>query len=388
MAPPIKEVGGEGEEEEDDYMSMTFGAEDTTTAARPETSLQRRQWLRREGEARGRVKSRAELEAEAAASREEALSRSMLEGPRAKKSKGLAMMARMGFKAGDALGAAPSGGVDGGEDTNKVAEEAAARGVDGPRKEPIQIQMKEGRGGIGLDAERKRKVNEAAEREEKRVRADADEFRDRVRREREEARWERQVLAAMKVCEGMDEEDGAPGPEEEKKALGEGVDRDPDADSDENDAGNDDKDGPEAKKKRRKAFSTRPLKYIPVEWRGLVRRREEAERDRRMRYDLEQSSAAARTAAGQLLPTYADDLDGDDRLATGRTPGPAAYAPVEDLEEDDAELEAFDALGADERLRRVVAYLRARFRYCFWCKARYPDEDLDGCPGLTEEDHD
>ena len=122
-----------------------------------------------------------------------------------------------------------------------------------------------------------------------------------------------------------------------------------------------------------------------------MRRREEAERDRRIRYDLEQSSAAARTAAGQLLPTYAAELDGDedDRTAVGRSSSSApAHAPVEDLEEEDDELEAFDALDPDERLRRVVAYLRARFRYCFWCKSRYPDEDMDGCPGLTEEDHD
>ena len=379
MAPPAG--GPEEEEEEDDYMNMTFGEEAARPAPAIETSLQRRQRLKREGEERGRIKSRAELEAEAAASREEALSRSMLEGARAKKSKGLAMMARMGYKPGEALGASAS------EEGNAAADAQVGR------TEPIQIQIKEDRGGIGLDSERKRKVNDAAERLGKRARADEDEFRDRVRREREEARWERQVVAAMKVCEGMEEEDEGSGRGSEKKKPSDDEDgASADYGDEEEDGENKSKSKKEEKNKKKKSpFSTRPLKSIPVEWRGLVRRREEAERDRRIRYDLEQSSAAARTAAGQLLPTYAAELDGDedDRTAVGRSSSSApAHAPVEDLEEEDDELEAFDALDPGERLRRVVAYLRARFRYCFWCKSRYPDEDMDGCPGLTEEDHD
>jgi len=32
--------------------------------------------------------------------------------------------------------------------------------------------------------------------------------------------------------------------------------------------------------------------------------------------------------------------------------------------------------------------LREEFNYCFWCKCTYPGEDMEGCPGLTEEDHD
>ncbi|RYP56541.1 hypothetical protein DL771_011860 [Monosporascus sp. 5C6A] len=365
MAPPAQDqprASGAEEDEEEDYMNMTFGDNAPSTGAgapAAETSLQRRQRLKREAEIRGRPKSKAELEAEAAARREEALSRSLLEGARAKKSKGFAMMAKMGFKAGGALGAAPP------------APENSATGAEDHRlAEPIRPQMKEDRGGIGLDSERKRKVNEAAEREGKKVKADEAEFRDRVRREREEARCERLLHAAMKVCERMDEES-----REKEQPQGEGAVASADGDGRvlEEEGG---------KKAKKRTVSTRPLKSIPVEWRGLVRRREEAERDRRMRYDLEQSSTAAR------LPTYADDLDDeDDRKAAARTDA-MAYALVEDLEEEDEELEEFDALGVEERLRRVVGYLRKEFRYCFWCKYQYPDENMEGCPGPTEEDHD
>ncbi|KAI1107768.1 hypothetical protein F4804DRAFT_295825 [Jackrogersella minutella] len=321
------------EEEDDDYMNMTFGEEPKAT----ETSLQRRQRLRREGEIKGRVKSKAEQAAEEREAREAALSQSLLETARAKKSKGFAMMAKMGFKPGVALG------------SKENAENA--------RLEPIRPQMKEDRGGIGLDSERKRRINEVAAEGEKKRKVDVTEFRDRVRREREQARMESQLYAGMKVCEMMDEENGGHSKAEESSGPGEET----------------------ATKKKKRTLSTRPLKSIPVVWRGLIRNREEAERDRRMRYDLEQSSTR--------LPTYVDDLEeDDDKKAMGKTT--IAYMPVEDLEEEDTELEEFRALEVEERLRRLVEYLRKEYNYCFWCKAGYPDSTMEGCPGLTEEDHD
>ncbi|KAI1501778.1 putative G-patch domain protein [Biscogniauxia marginata] len=312
---------------EDDYMNMAFGEEPKPAI---ETSLQRRQRLRREGEIKGRVKSKAELAAEEREAREAALSKSLLEEAQAKKSKGFSMMAKMGFKGG-ALGSK--------DNTDALLE-------------PIRPEVKDDRGGIGLDSDRKRKLNETTKDQQKKLKVDEDEFRDRVRREREQARLERQVYGAMKVCERMDEEKPTGGPR-----------------------GDDETD--DTAKKR--TLSTRPLKSIPVVWRGLVRRREEAERDRRMKYDLEQSSTR--------LPTYEDDLeDADDREAMGKTH--TAYATVEDLDEEDPELDEFDALEVDERLRRLVEYLRKEYNYCFWCKFTYPDTAMDGCPGLTEEEHD
>jgi hypothetical protein len=319
-------------DDDDDYMNMAFGEESKATV---ETSLQRRQRLKREGEIKARVKSKAELAAEEREAREAALSKSMLEGAQAKKSKGLAMMAKMGFKGG-ALG------------SEKNAD---------ARLEPIRPEMKDDRGGIGLHSERKRKLNEAAESVEKKVKFDENEYRERVRREREVARWERQVYAAMKVCERMDEE---------KQTGSAGFEPKYDMDM-----------GAPEKKRN---LSTKPLKSIPVVWRGLIRRREEAERDRRMKHDLQQSSTIR-------LPTYDGDLeDEDDKKAMGKAQ--STYSLVEDLDEEDPELDEFNALEADERLRRLVVYLRKEHNYCFWCKFEYPDDTMEGCPGLAEEDHD
>ncbi|TPX14234.1 uncharacterized protein E0L32_000628 [Thyridium curvatum] len=355
--PPGGASAAGADDEEDDYMTMTFG-DDGGSAKKPETSLQRRQRERREAEARSRPKSKAELAADEAARRESALSRSLLSAPQATKSKGLAMMARMGFAPGSALGA--PGNAD-------------------ARAEPLRLAVKEDRGGVGAEEERRRKFREEvgeealeeAERRKKKMRIedlDPAEFRDRVARERDAARKERQVHAAQKVAEGMAEqkERGEDGRETER--------------SDDEVSGDEAQDRRKRQKKTKGGMSSRPLKSINVLWRGLVRAREEAERDRRMRYDLEQSLSR--------LPTYEDDLDDeDDKVAMG-TSKTVVYATAEDLDEEDPELDEFNTLEPDEKLQRLVEFMRKEFHYCFWCKFTYPDETMEGCPGLTEDDHD
>jgi hypothetical protein len=322
------------EDEEEDYMNMIIAEPDKPKEK--ETYTQRRLRKERESEARGRVKSKAEREADEAAARELALSASLFTDPEyAAKNKGLAMMARMGFKPGAALGS---------------KDNVSAR------TEPIGISMKEDRGGIGLDTERKRKFREEVEKEGKRVKAEEGDYRERVRREREEVRLEGMVGAAMRVAERMDAE------REEQRTL--------DAEEDVNESA----DGPKKPK-----ISSKPLKSINLLWRGLVRRREEQERDRRMRYDLQQSLSR--------LPTYDDaDEDADDKRALGKEP--TRYRLVEDLEEEDPELDEFNALDPAERLQKLVEHLRQEHNYCFWCKFTYADKSMDGCPGVTEEDHD
>ncbi|KAF7531137.1 hypothetical protein G7054_g9165 [Neopestalotiopsis clavispora] len=252
-------------------------------------------------------------------------------------------MEKMGFAPGSKLGAKES------------SAHAAA--------EPIRLHVKENRGGIGLDAERKRALDDAAEREgvdveassSKKPKIDPLEFRERNRREREVKRWEGQVYGAQKVCERMDEERDATRRAEEEAAREE---------EEEVDAGGDGEkgavDGEDTKRKKKRTLSTRPLKSINVLWRGLSLSR---------------------------LPTYEDDTeDADDARALGKNK--TTYMPVEDLEEEDPELDEFNALEPDEKLRRLVDYLRNEYWYCFWCKCSYPDKEMDGCPGLTEDDHD
>lgn len=318
------------EEDEDDYMNMVIA--EPIAPKEKETYTQRRMRKQREAESRGRTKSKAEQAADEVAAREAALSASLFTNPAtASNNKGLAMMAKMGFKPGAALGS-----------------------QDNPdaRTEPVGINMKEDRGGIGLDAEKKRKFREEVEREGKRVKAEEGDYRERVRREREEVRLEGMVGAAMRVAERMN------GEKEEEAA--------PDTD-----------DTADAVKKRK--ISNKPLKQINILWRGLIRKREEKERDRRMRYDLHQSLSR--------LPTYEDaDEDNEDKRALGKEA--TQYMLVEDLEEDDPELDEFNALDPAVRLQKLVEYLRQEFHYCFWCKYTYPDEEMEGCPGLTEKDHD
>ncbi|KAL1870450.1 hypothetical protein Daus18300_005136 [Diaporthe australafricana] len=358
----------EEEEEEDDYMNMTF---DDAPSKQPETSLQRSQRLRKEGLKRGIVPSKAELAAQERQRREEGLSRSLITGAaagndknadndeyddraaaEAKKkkpqSKGLAMMARMGFTPGSALGS---------------RENASTA-----RSEPLRIETKDDRGGIGADAEKKRKLAEAADAAGLAKRARVEElgdYRGRMARERDAARKEKLVFAAQKIAEKMDEDGGGGG----------ALDAAPSATA-----------AAAAAAGGAKKTSSRPLKSIPVVYRGLMRRRDEAERDRRMRYDLEQSSGGL----SAKLPAYEDEgMDEDDRMALGgRTEKKTIYMPADDLDEEDPELEDFSALEVGEQLLKLVAYLRERHRYCFWCKFAYPDEEMDGCPGLTEEDHD
>jgi hypothetical protein len=315
--------------DEDDYLTMAIPDPAASRTSKHETLTERRKRLAREAEIRANPKSKAELAAEAKRKREEGLQKNLL-GQNGATSKGAAMMAKLGYKPGTALGKADSTGTR--------------------LLEPLGISEREGRGGIGADAEKKRKIREGfAEREgeEKKRKVDAEEYRERVAREREETRKEGQVWGAMKVAEKLEEE----GETEElgKDVAGEVVSR---------------------KQKKR-------LHDINLLWRGLVKQREVNERDRRMRYDLHQSLSTR--------ADYNDPEEEDDKLALGKKD--AEEVDVE-LDQEDEELDEFEQLEASEKLDKLVAHLRERWKYCFWCKYRYPDEEMEGCPGTKEEDHD
>lgn len=222
-------------------------------------------------------------------------------------SKGFQMLSKLGYTPGSTLGAAG----------NKNAT-----------LEPVMVQMKDDRGGVGLANEKKRKLRQAFEELERGEKAEEGGFRERVAKEREEKRIEGQVVGAMKVLEGLEETD--------------------------------DKTVEKGKKKK-----------VNVLYRGLVRQRQERERERRAQYDLHQSLSRN--------PAYEEDEE-DDRLAWGRE--------EEDVEEEDEELEAFEKLESRKKLEQLVEELRKQYWYCFWCKHRYGDESMEGCPGAEEDDHD
>jgi hypothetical protein len=81
-------------------------------------------------------------------------------------------------------------------------------------------------------------------------------------------------------------------------------------------------------------------------------------------------------------------MNREDKKALGEVDRNVSALEIE-LEEEDEELDAFNALEPAERLAKLVLFLRENYRYCFWCKYTYEtDLELEGCPGLTEEDHD
>jgi hypothetical protein len=98
-----------------------------------------------------------------------------------------------------------------------------------------------------------------------------------------------------------------------------------------------------------------------------------------MRYDLHQSLSR--------LPTYDDPTeDVEDKRALGKDR--IQHTLVEDLEEEDPELDEFNAMEPNERLQKLVEFLREQYYYCFWCKFTYQDQEMGDCPGTSEEDHD
>jgi hypothetical protein len=307
-------MGSHSEDEEDDYLNMTF---DEPATKKKETSLQKTARLKREAAERGRIPSKAEKEAAAAAAREKALATELDSS-----NKGAKMMAKMGFKAGGGLGAAGNEG----------------------RTRPIELGMKDDKGGIGADSEKKRKIREAAEAAEdgvKRTKLTVEDFRERNVREREEKRLEGMWYGAMKILETF-EEDGDKKDGDAEKSH--------EADKDDS--------------------TKRPLKSINLLYRPLVRDRLAKERERRARYDLTQSLSRNEE--------YTEE-DADDKLALS--------SEVQDLDEEDAELEEYEGLPIAERLDKVIKHLREKYWYCFWCKYRYEDKGMEDCPGLTEDEH-
>lgn len=282
--------------------------------------------MRAQAEARGRVPSKAELAAVEASRREAAVSTSTIDAS----NKGYKMMAKLGYKPGSALGRQGPGGGEGDEPDQRL-------------REPLWVPAKEDRGGIGLDSAKKRKLREAAEGESRRVKAAESEYVERVRAEREARRQEGQFSAAQRVIERLDSEKEAEG-----VARGDGMRGD------------------------------RPKARANLLYRGLVRDREAA---------LREKQAAGRRyealSAGDECLMYSER---DPRLPR-TAEGEVVEVDAEDGEEDE-ELAAFDALGAQERLSRAVEYLRDVHHYCFWCKHRYGSAAMEGCPGLTEADHD
>nr|POE49531.1 g patch domain-containing protein 11 [Quercus suber] len=315
------------DDEEDDYMNMTFDGPEFQK--QPETALQRAVREKKEGAERARPKSKAELAEMAKVAREQALATAL-----PPTNKGAKMMAKMGFVPGSTLGKS-----------------------EGARVTPIEVFVKGDRGGIGVDAEKKRKLRELAEEEkagEKRQKVEATDFRERIAKDREEKRAEGMMWSAMRTLEQMETEsgEGAGGQEcvnEEEKQSG-----------------------------NAKLSDKRRLKEINVLYRAVVAQRREQQQQRVLhKYDRIVSSSERGHFTGNW------DEDNEEKLVHV-----ADESNSEDGElDEDRELAEFQALSPAERLTQVVGELRDNHLYCFWCKFKYPDKEMFGCPGTTEDQH-
>jgi hypothetical protein len=239
--------------------------------------------------------------------------------------KGFKMMAKFGFKQGDTLGKS-----------------------DDARKVPISVDIKGDRSGIGLESEKKRKFREQweqADREAKRSKEEEGDYIEIRRLEAKEKKAERDLDSAQRTAERLAEK--------------------------------------EAEDKGTPQRAEKPLQDVNVLWRSRARHRATVMYEKQQRRELNNSIASR-------LPTLAaDEDDGDDlKIAQGRDIVPFYTSLENDLEDEDPDLAEFQALPVDERLHKLLTFLRDEFHYCLYCGYQYPDAEMEGCPGVTEEEHD
>lgn len=254
-------------DEEEDYMSSAFLQEaEEFESKRQETYSERRKRQLREHEKKSYIKPKAELEAE---QREKGLKQSVAN----QDNKGMKMLMKMGFKKGSGLG---KDGIT----------------------EPIQVEMKSDRMGLGM----KRKQEQEEEEEfnkRKREQVDPDDYRVMMAQRSKENQLSRYLPAAVSVCEKLDAE---------------------------------------------KEITSNVL------W--------------------------------VLKPVH---LEGDEEEIK------AQELEIQEKESlyPEEEVRQLKELPLTEKLDKVVDYLRTKHLYCFWCSAKYEnEEDLEAnCPGPSEEDH-
>nr|XP_020459839.1 G patch domain-containing protein 11 isoform X1 [Monopterus albus] len=183
-------------DEEEDYMSDAFLSK--IQDVKPGVSMVRRvkESMKREAEQKeknikNRQKTYKEQEKE---SRESALQSSI-----SNENKGFALLQKMGYKAGQGLGKEGAGRVD-----------------------PIPLNIKIDRGGIGMEEVKKRKAEEELEHYRQKIRAkqqnetkSLEDFRSRVRTEKEERKIEGELTRSQRACEQLDSQKGITVPRED-----------------------------------------------------------------------------------------------------------------------------------------------------------------------------
>ncbi|XP_076142654.1 G patch domain-containing protein 11 [Alosa pseudoharengus] len=182
-------------EEEDDYMSDAFLSQ--ISDVRPGMPMVKRmkdamkkEVMIKEKNQQNRQKTYKEQERE---SRDAVLQTSI-----SNENKGFAMLQKMGYKAGQGLGKKGAG-----------------------RVEPIPLNIKTDRGGVGMEEVKKRKAEEELQHYRQKVRVkqqvekqSLEDFRVRKRTEREERQTEGDLRRSQRACEQLDSQKGITAPRE------------------------------------------------------------------------------------------------------------------------------------------------------------------------------
>ncbi|GAB5592335.1 hypothetical protein Unana1_07235 [Umbelopsis nana] len=286
------------ESDEEDYMSAKFLDEPEELKNKELSYAEKRKKTLREQQKKAYIKPRKVLEEEA---RQQGLQKGLDE-----KNKGMKMLMKMGFKQGMTLG----------------KESGIAK--------PIEVEMKAGRGGIGLDSQEKRLREEELEQElAKRPKIDPVQFRDQLSAQKREAKLHRWAAAAGKLCEKLDKDQDI-----EFNVLW--LLNPDNVPNEENELGAQDVDGP-----------------VPLLEEGLAKEK-----------PMEQPEPE-KTATDTHL-----------------------HQPLQLNDEQLAQYAELQSHSVADQLNRAITYLRTNYCYCFWCGVKYEDEeDLKNCPGPTEEDH-
>ncbi|KAF9151175.1 hypothetical protein BG015_006981 [Linnemannia schmuckeri] len=366
------------EEEEEDYMSEAFLnslVADETTKSKGKANMTYSE-RRRQKEREHLANLPKPLHVREKEAREQGLEKEIGED-----NKGMAMLLKMGFKKGGTLGAskpaseptttsittAPSG-------LNPPSTISSENGG-GALRAPLAIQIKQGRGGLGMDTSRKRQAEEQLQRQEQEVHRVFDEgFRGQKRDQFEMEKRKRQLGAARAICMRLDS----------KKAETESQYR--------TEQGDTDTTTPQVAKGGRRSNrfwwidDSMPDEVLGTKLMGP---------GAAVLLDLEQEQDSQSTEGRAF--DHSDDEDGDlERNKAKRVRLDSSVSQkVDQTDSQDeeppkwGERPNFAQLEIHEKLEEVVAYLRSEHSYCFWCSAQYdgPEDIAENCPGELEEDH-
>jgi len=328
------------DDEEEDYMSDAFLAKCVQEDVRP--GLKMSHATKREHETLKKKEEVAIQEAKEKSKRskstrqelEEEQRRQGLDTSLDQSNKGFAMLQKMGYKQGDSLGKDNQG-----------------------RVEPIPIEVKADRSGLGREAavqqiseakaEFRRRHAEARARSAERQREmSAQEFRLNLARKNRSRQTESDLYTSQKTCHQLDTVKGWTEPVEdwfwpERTRV------------------TDDADDIDAENIARDAEAAQAAE-----------------------------AAAAEAARDPKDPDEFGAFDSDEDEPRFREIPPAPQGNKSDR--DHPEEDEGDEFTSEEKLQILTGYLRSQYNYCLWCGISYENSDelKASCPGPTREDHD